>query len=662
MRIVRKTVNIGDFRCREQHQARYIPYDDPLFDGEPRIGNTINTTYGGICYDMVRCYDDSGNTSGVTDTWLPYNEYGDTSTTVTRLYTRPELEISGDTSGCVNFEVVRYQDAYLGYADLRKQLGNALYLKGGGALINCETKMVDAQSEGTKIYTVCSPSDVFGNLENVSYPYQVLMPLYRSGAIILKTDLEYKGGDAYSYNCGSRCPNYLIAIDRMPDYVGEYFEFANGEVDGVIVPELSIPLLITSNIDKVGLLTDYLYSVDESGNTVDSQDYTEDTDEGMWLRNATETTLSELIKSYTESKLGTLKSPEATMDEATGIRKDYKMKYVNTGYAIQKVGDGTGESGFTDDYDIYLPPTKGDPNDYGTYWKVAAGNISGKNLILVPTLNGSVVDSNDSYTIASTVESAIMRLKAEYDTPGETYECLFNIQYENIKSYKPVIESGDTSGESGTTDEETPEPEYVYSGTPADFPYVPGNVFNVTGNRYDPDGYYGDVVISESADTEFSTVTFTYAIGASLDYNGTNFTYREGTGVIYTETYQWVEDVDYIMLDGIPNVPVLYKRLITDEAEVRSDSLSLSRMVSLCDDVTFTSNSVWANSNARINRPVFKDEKYSRFDFTPTVDTGIEFNRGNAAAFERHFKLSECNTVEDLENYGNDIFNLKNNS
>ena len=30
----------------------------------------------------------------------------------------------------------------------------------------------------------------------------------------------------------------------------------------------------------------------------------------------------------------------------------------------------------------------------------------------------------------------------------------------------------------------------------------------------------------------------------------------------------------------------------------------------------------------------------------------------NAAAWEKHFKLSECNTLEDLENYGNNFFNI----
>ena len=42
----------------------------------------------------------------------------------------------------------------------------------------------------------------------------------------------------------------------------------------------------------------------------------------------------------------------------------------------------------------------------------------------------------------------------------------------------------------------------------------------------------------------------------------------------------------------------------------------------------------------------------------PKYNINLTYNRGNAAAWENHFKLSECNTLEDLENYGNNFFNL----
>ena len=42
----------------------------------------------------------------------------------------------------------------------------------------------------------------------------------------------------------------------------------------------------------------------------------------------------------------------------------------------------------------------------------------------------------------------------------------------------------------------------------------------------------------------------------------------------------------------------------------------------------------------------------------PKYNLNLLYNRGSAAAYESHFKLSECNTMEDLENYGNNFFNL----
>lgn len=43
----------------------------------------------------------------------------------------------------------------------------------------------------------------------------------------------------------------------------------------------------------------------------------------------------------------------------------------------------------------------------------------------------------------------------------------------------------------------------------------------------------------------------------------------------------------------------------------------------------------------------------------PKVDIDISIDRGSGAAWEKHFKLMECNTLEDLENYGNNYFNIR---
>ena len=56
--------------------------------------------------------------------------------------------------------------------------------------------------------------------------------------------------------------------------------------------------------------------------------------------------------------------------------------------------------------------------------------------------------------------------------------------------------------------------------------------------------------------------------------------------------------------------------------------------------------------------PLITRDGPEKMFFEPKIMTDIIFDRGNAAGWEKHFKLSECNTMKDLENYGNNIFNL----
>jgi hypothetical protein len=67
--------------------------------------------------------------------------------------------------------------------------------------------------------------------------------------------------------------------------------------------------------------------------------------------------------------------------------------------------------------------------------------------------------------------------------------------------------------------------------------------------------------------------------------------------------------------------------------------------------------SQWTNDDA-VNAMLFTKEGSDGLQEKPKEDINILYNRGNAAAWENHFKLSECNTMEDLENYGNNFFNL----
>ena len=66
---------------------------------------------------------------------------------------------------------------------------------------------------------------------------------------------------------------------------------------------------------------------------------------------------------------------------------------------------------------------------------------------------------------------------------------------------------------------------------------------------------------------------------------------------------------------------------------------------------------VWKNG-LYVDIPLFTKEISDSLTTIPKIDVDITFNRGNAAGWEKYFKLSECNTMKDLENYGNNFFNL----
>ena len=62
--------------------------------------------------------------------------------------------------------------------------------------------------------------------------------------------------------------------------------------------------------------------------------------------------------------------------------------------------------------------------------------------------------------------------------------------------------------------------------------------------------------------------------------------------------------------------------------------------------------------NGNIKVPLITKEGTENLYSNPQIMIDMDFNRGNAAGWEKHFKLSECNTMRDLENYGNNVFNL----
>lgn len=161
----------------------------------------------------------------------------------------------------------------------------------------------------------------------------------------------------------------------------------------------------------------------------------------------------------------------------------------------------------------------------------------------------------------------------------------------------------------------------------------------------------GNGISNISYDSDF--VTFEYS------YNDIQYkeTYKYNTG-------QTME----IVLDGYENITIYYNEIDYDftKQTIYNKHYDLYREGNLADIVQYREGHVWRDDKSNgyvasaetINAPIFKEEYLLGISSTFKADVNVTINRGNAAAFERHFKLSECNTMEDLENYGNNIFNL----
>lgn len=188
------------------------------------------------------------------------------------------------------------------------------------------------------------------------------------------------------------------------------------------------------------------------------------------------------------------------------------------------------------------------------------------------------------------------------------------------------------------------------------FPFKVGEPVNI--ERYDSDMVY-DMVISADVKTYISQITsgetaycdLTYVLGAtSGSSNDTGIYYKERLEYISGVTQNaWVDgclidELYYEKLNYDTNLEFVYNETYDIDLEVRPATIFKitvgSTMVDCPDHMSFTK------------------EGTENLYFEPKIETDVIFDRGIGAGWEKHFKLAECNTFQDLKNYGNNVFNL----
>ena len=205
--------------------------------------------------------------------------------------------------------------------------------------------------------------------------------------------------------------------------------------------------------------------------------------------------------------------------------------------------------------------------------------------------------------------------------------------------------------------------------SPMTIPYKKGNTANVylvqSGTSGGTDWVYrGDFIDTISSGN--SVFEATYVIGGyySGDSRGNFISPVTGTGDIYREKYTLQEEhVDYVALDGVDNIPVYSDYIDFDGAakEFYSPRYGLYRTGNTANIISATSGEFWVKKDdgSYANDAYLAKEEYlTAFSLPPKVDVNVTIDRGGVSAFEKHYKLSECNTMQDLTNYGNNFFNI----
>lgn len=188
-------------------------------------------------------------------------------------------------------------------------------------------------------------------------------------------------------------------------------------------------------------------------------------------------------------------------------------------------------------------------------------------------------------------------------------------------------------------------------------PYTVDKKMNITSfdGEFSSTTIYDKLLRKEIIDdgSGHTSMVLEYVIGAT---SGTDI---RSTGIHYIEKKDYKGNViEPIVIDGHYDAEILYEKATGGETMVYSDDLSLYRNTNVAEIIGMEIGTQWTSASC-INAYLFTEESSDNLIEYPKVNVDISYNRGNASTWEKRFKLSECNTMEDLINYGNNYFNIQ---
>ena len=491
-------------------------------------------------------------------------------------------------------------------------------------------------------------------------------------------------------------PNFVYYADsanisniygqEMVEYIENYFSSlivpTNSNINDNVYympPVIEIPILLENDTIDDKIYSPYIYSVsgeelttitvdDEERNVVEGTFIVEDIIAEINSGLVSDFHTYEEYEIFVESKLGSLRSPYAyeISDGQYGMLENFIYYIGDSGISgsclfectYREISTSGASPEISSDVDRivseigkfdFISETKEvDSGIVNTYVWWECRMVTGSNLSAFTCADGEEVKANEINKYQNvTVLSCLNNLIGAPDDGDKYY---FMARFDN--GYK-VPDDG---------------PYHINNLEiiPMKLPYNIGEPLNITTFGSGDNSSKGCDFVS--AITYGTNVEIKYVLGAqyevSEDENGreTGYTITSNEiGIHYKEILAYNENSNNgiscatFWIDGSQLGDIYYYdvNLDTNAVDVLNPDYNLSTKVRMAQIIGMSvSNSEWHRY------PMFTKEGVENLREIPKYDLNIIFNRGAGAAWEKHFKLSECNTMNDLVNYGNNYFNI----
>ena len=413
--------------------------------------------------------------------------------------------------------------------------------------------------------------------------------------------LEENGGlEFYRYLCDlSEQIPWITAVQKHIDVFGATF----------VTPYISVPISLEDEHEYGGMYESYIYSYSEK-----DEEYYDAYSEFDGYNGKEIINWYEPENVYIDSMLSYVLDSGATeINNVTGVWQDFDPSRMFRCRFVQSESIGSAER--------LVKNVK--VGDYIGHWECDSTSSDG-----IPCGDGESIGSGErKYRTVTLLECIRDIVPSPHN--GETY--YFLVRKDNDENH------------------------------PFRIPYTPGSFHNMTENG-EPGLYVGDYVSSMRLTSNKFTIQYVIGMSARSNDGGITFTPVDRTGIRLEEEYDLERGQKMkTFVDGHDGVVVYYDKIDFDASKelIYSDEYRLYRkgnkakVLGMAVGGIFTGNTknaIKAMLFTRDGSEYLPDETKNEFD--------VIMDRGNAAAFERHFKLTECNTFEDLKNYGNNFYKL----